>query len=180
MAQREVGLSIGEPPSSKGYTPSVFTLMPQLYERAGAFSGKGTITGFYTVLVEGDDLSDPIADHSRAILDGHIVLSRELASRNHYPAIDVLQSISRLMRSVATKEHSNAAGRFRDLLATYTRAEDMINIGAYKRGANPKIDDSLDHIDAFNAFMQQSVEDRCGYNDAISRLVKIAGEKKEA
>ena len=180
MAQREVGLSVGEPPSSKGYTPSVFTLMPQLYERAGAFSGKGTITGFYTVLVEGDDLSDPIADHSRAILDGHIVLSRELASRNHYPAIDVLQSISRLMRSVASKEHSSAAGRFRDLLATYMRAEDMINIGAYKRGANPKIDDSLDHIDEFTSFMRQGVEDRCGYEDAVGRLVKIAGVAEES
>jgi flagellum-specific ATP synthase len=175
MAQREVGLSVGEPPSSKGYTPSVFTLMPQLYERAGAFSGKGTITGFYTVLVEGDDLADPIADHSRAILDGHIILSRELATRNHYPAIDVLQSISRLMKVVATGDHNVAAGNFRDLLATFVRAEDMINIGAYKRGANPKIDAAIDKIDSFNTFMRQEVEDRCGLEEAVARLIKIAG-----
>jgi flagellum-specific ATP synthase len=180
MAQREVGLSVGEPPSSKGYTPSVFTLMPQLYERAGSFAGRGTITGFYTVLVEGDDLADPIADHSRATLDGHIILSREMASRNHFPAIDVLQSISRLMKSVATREHALAAGRFRDLMATYARAEDMINIGAYKRGANPKIDAAIDSIDDFNAFMCQEVDDRCGFDDAVAWLVRIAGESGKA
>jgi flagellum-specific ATP synthase len=180
MAQREVGLSVGEPPSSKGYTPSVFTLMPQLYERAGAFSGKGTITGFYTVLVEGDDLADPIADHSRAILDGHIILSRELAARNHYPAIDVLQSISRLMKSIAATEHAKAAGTFRDLLAAYVRAEDMINIGAYKRGANPKIDEAISKIDAFYSFMRQEVEEHCDLDGSVKRLIEIAGKSSEA
>jgi len=180
MAQREVGLSVGEPPSSKGYTPSVFTLMPQLYERAGAFAGKGTITGFYTVLVEGDDLTDPIADHSRAILDGHIILSRELASRNHYPAIDVLQSISRLMQGISSPEHASAAGRFRDLLTTYFRAEDMVNIGAYKKGANPKIDAALEKIDDFTDFMRQGVDERCSLEDSVARLIKITGVGKPA
>jgi flagellum-specific ATP synthase len=174
MAQREVGLSIGEPPSSKGYTPSVFTLMPQLYERAGCFQGKGTITGFYTILVEGDDLSDPIADHSRATLDGHIVLSRELAARNHYPAIDILQSISRLMKDVSNKEHIKASTFFRELLSTYVKAEDMVNIGAYKRGANPKIDAALDKIDSFYEFLRQGIEERCGYQDALNWLQRIA------
>ncbi len=180
MAQREVGLSIGEPPSSKGYTPSVFTLMPQLYERAGAFTGRGTITGFYTVLVEGDDLTDPVADHSRAILDGHIILSRELAARNHYPAIDVLQSISRLMKTVSSKEHSFAAGRFRDLLAAYVRAEDMINIGAYKQGANPKIDEAIDKIESFNSFMRQEVDDPYSLEESVKRLTSIAGSEPQA
>lgn len=174
MAQREVGLSIGEPPSSKGYTPSVFTLLPQLYERAGSFQGKGTITGFYTILVEGDDLADPISDHSRATLDGHIVLSREMASRNHYPAIDVLQSISRLMKDISRREHITAAGYFRDLLATYFRAEDMVNIGAYKSGANPKIDAALAKIDDFNKFLRQTVEERSTYQEAIEWLLRIA------
>src|SRR5262249_26367393 len=131
MAQREVGLSAGEPPTSKGYTPSVFALLPKLLERAGNFRGKGSITGFYTVLVEGDDLNDPIADSVRAILDGHIVLSRELAGRNHYPAIDVLGSVSRLFGDLADERHRASAARLRELLATYRKAEDLINIGAY-------------------------------------------------
>lgn len=174
MAQREVGLSIGEPPSSKGYTPSVFSMMPQIYERAGNFEGKGSITGFYTVLVEGDDMSDPIADHSRAILDGHVILSRDLAGRNFYPAIDVLNSISRLMKDICVKDHTEAAGRFRDLLSTYFKAEDMVNIGAYKHGANPKIDQALAKIDDFTAFLRQSVDEPCSFEDAVTRLKRIA------
>lgn len=173
MAQREVGLSIGEPPSSKGYTPSVFSQMPKIYERAGNFRGKGSITGFYTILVEGDDMSDPIADHSRAILDGHIVLSRDLASRNFYPAIDVLNSVSRLMNDIVDKEHNLAAGEFRDLLSTYFKAEDMINIGAYKPGANPKIDRALAKFDEFTAFMRQSVDEPDDYDNAIDRLKRL-------
>ena len=176
MAQREVGLSIGEPPSSKGYTPSVFTLLPQLFERAGCFRNKGTITGFYTVLVEGDDLADPIADHSRATLDGHIVLSRDLASRNQYPAIDVLQSVSRLMKDVSSEEHITAATRFRDLLATYRRAEDMVNIGAYKQGANPKIDAALDKIDDFTKFMIQDIGEQSSLDNSLANLVQITVE----
>jgi flagellum-specific ATP synthase len=174
MAQREVGLSIGEPPSSKGYTPSVFSQLPHIYERAGSFENKGSITGFYTILVEGDDMADPIADHSRAILDGHIILSRDLASRNFYPAIDVLNSISRLMNDIGTKEHIEAAGKFRDLLSTYFKAEDMVNIGAYKQGANPKIDLALAKIDDFTAFLRQPVEEPSTMEEAISRLQRIA------
>jgi len=170
MAQREVGLSVGEPPSSKGYTPSVFSMMPQIYERAGNFANRGSITGFYTILVEGDDLSDPIADHSRAILDGHIVLSRDLASRNFYPAIDILESVSRLMNDVVDNEHKAAAGVFRDLLNTYYKAEDMVNIGAYKQGANPKIDLALAKIEEFNNFLKQQVDDPSELDDAINKL----------
>jgi len=176
MAQREVGLSIGEPPSSKGYTPSVFTLLPHLFERAGSFRGKGTITGFYTVLVEGDDMADPISDHCRATLDGHVILSRELASRNAYPAIDILISISRLMKDIADSGHVAAAARFRDLLATYYKAEDMVNIGAYKSGANPKIDAALEHIESFNEFMRQGVGERSTLEESVDWLRRIAAE----
>jgi flagellum-specific ATP synthase len=173
MAQREVGLSVGEPPSSKGYTPSVFSMMPKVYERAGNFTGKGSITGFYTVLVEGDDLSDPIADHSRAILDGHIVLSRDLASRNFYPAIDILQSISRLMNELIDAEHFEASGTFRDLLSTYFKAEDMVNIGAYKSGANPKIDMALEKFDSFTEFLKQRTNEATTMKQSIARLKQI-------
>lgn len=173
MAQREVGLSVGEPPSSKGYTPSVFSMMPQIYERAGNFMGRGSITGFYTILVEGDDLTDPIADHSRAILDGHVVLSRELAARNNYPAIDVLNSVSRLMNDVADNSHKAAAAVFRDLLSTYYKAEDMVNIGAYKSGANPKIDQALSKIDDFIDFLRQAVDEPSEIENSIERLKSI-------
>jgi FliI/YscN family ATPase len=139
MAQREIGLAVGEPPSQKGYTPSVFQLLPRVFERAGNFA-HGSITGFYTVLVEGDDMNDPIADSCRALLDGHIVLSRELASSNHYPAVDVLESVSRLARAVANPKHAGNAGRLRDGLASYRRAEDLINLGAYAQGSNPTVD----------------------------------------
>src|SRR5215510_9041295 len=158
LAQREVGLAAGEPPSSKGYTPSVFSLMPKLLERSGKFA-KGSITAFYTVLVEGDDMNDPIADHARSILDGHIVLDRDLATRGHYPCIDVLSSISRLMPHLASTELKNAAYKIRDLIATHKKSEDLINIGAYKRGSNPRIDASVDRADTIKAFLKQRPEE---------------------
>jgi FliI/YscN family ATPase len=158
MAQREVGLAAGEPPSSKGYTPSVFSLLPKLLERSGKFQ-RGSITAFYTVLVEGDDMNDPIADSVRSILDGHVVLDRELAARGHYPCVDVLHSVSRLMPQLVDTEVKNAAYEIRDLMATYKKSEDLINIGAYKRGSNPRIDESIDRADAINAFLRQRAEE---------------------
>src|SRR5438105_3752196 len=158
MAQREVGLAAGEPPSSKGYTPSVFTLLPRLLERTGKFKN-GSITAFYPVLVEGDDMNDPIADSVRSILDGHIVLDRDLASRGHYPCIDVLSSVSRLMSHLVGPDVKNAAYEIRDLMATYKKSEDLINIGAYKRGSNPRIDTAIDRTDPINSFLKQRPED---------------------
>jgi len=140
MAQREIGLAAGEPPTMKGYPPSVFKLMPKLLERVGVTKNGGSITGIYTVLVEGDDLTDPVADGARAILDGHIVLSRELANKNHYPAIEPLKSISRLMKDIVEDKHLKYAGRLLDILATYAKYEDIINIGAYKEGTNAEVD----------------------------------------
>ncbi|MEW5978228.1 MAG: FliI/YscN family ATPase [Acidobacteriota bacterium] len=170
MAQREVGLAAGEPPASKGYTPSVFALLPKLLERAGNFRGKGSITGFYTVLVEGDDMNDPIADSVRAILDGHIVLSRDLASRNHYPCIDILHSASRLFSELAEPRQKAAAGKLRELLATYRKSEDLINIGAYARGSNPQIDEAIKRIDPINTFLRQSSAERVTYQAAAEAL----------
>lgn len=172
MAQREVGLAIGEPPATKGYTPSVFALLPKLLERSGT-SDIGTITGLYTILVEADDMNDPIADAVRSILDGHIVLSRKLASSNHYPPIDVLDSISRLMIDVVPREHSEAAGKLRDALATYKEAEDLINIGAYVQGSNPKIDYAISKIDDINAFLRQTVDEKVEYSWVVQALEKI-------
>jgi flagellum-specific ATP synthase len=157
MAQREVGLAIGEPPASKGYTPSVFALLPKLLERAGT-NERGSITGFYTVLVEGDDFNEPICDAARSILDGHIVLSRHLAARNHYPAIDVLNSISRVMPAVTSLEHRAYAAQVRKLLAAYEKARDLINIGAYVSGSDPEIDASLQALPAIMALLQQDQE----------------------
>jgi FliI/YscN family ATPase len=157
MAQREVGLAIGEPPASKGYTPSVFALLPKLLERAGN-GERGSITGFYTVLVEGDDFNEPICDAARGILDGHILLTRDLAQRNHYPAIDVLKSISRVMPSVTSQEHRLHAGIVRRLLATYDKARDLVNIGAYVKGSDLEIDTALDALPQLLAFLQQGVE----------------------
>ncbi len=156
MAQREIGLASGEPPSQKGYTPSVFQLLPKVFERAGNFA-KGSITGFYTVLVEGDDMNEPIADASRALLDGHIVLSRELAAGNHYPAIDVLESVSRLADSVSPPQHLEVAGRLRDVLAAYRRAEDLINLGAYATGSNPRVDAAINSREKILEFLRQDV-----------------------
>lgn len=174
MAQREVGLAVGEPPTTRGYTPSVFALLPKLLERAGRDDGPGAITGIYTVLVEGDDLNDPIGDAARSILDGHIVLSRQLASQNHYPAIDVLVSASRCMSDVTDKAHRAAAGTLRELLAAYRKAEDLINIGAYQKGANPTIDRALAQIDAINGLLRQPVDEKVPHAQALRHLKGIA------
>lgn len=170
MAQREIGLAIGEPPTSKGYTPSVFALLPRLLERVGTSEGKGSITGIYTVLVEGDDLSDPVGDSARAILDGHIVLSRELAMENHYPAIDVLQSISRVMPDIVTAQHKEFASKFIETMATYKKFEDMINLGAYKSGSNPKVDHAIKMIDTLKAYLRQGMNDRRDLADSLQAL----------
>ncbi|KGK86101.1 flagellar protein export ATPase FliI [Clostridium sp. HMP27] len=169
MAQREVGLAIGEPPATKGYTPSVFAMLPRLMERSG-MSDKGSITAFYTVLVDGDDFNEPIADAVRGILDGHIVLSRALAAKNHYPAIDVLNSISRLMSEIAEEEHKKVAAISRDLMATHKESEDLINIGAYVKGSNNKVDMAIHYIDSINKFLTQRVEEQTAFNDTINWL----------
>lgn len=174
MAQREVGLAVGEPPASKGYTPSVFALLPRLMERAGT-SDTGTITAFYTVLVEADDLNEPITDTARSILDGHIVLSRELASENHYPAIDVLNSVSRVMPDVTPSEQQDAAGRLRETMATYASARDLINIGAYVRGSNPRIDHAIEAMPEVTRFLRQRPEEQVDYTDTVAQLQAIAG-----
>lgn len=173
MAQREIGLSMGEPPSTKGYTPSVFSTLPKLLERAGSFEGEGSITGLYTTLVESDDINDPIGDAVRSIVDGHIVLSRSLAQKGHFPAIDVLQSASRVMRSVANSQHVNYAQKLRENLAVYKEAEDLINIGAYKSGANPKIDEAISNIDKIQSYLKQKVEERSNFSMSINELSKL-------
>jgi flagellum-specific ATP synthase len=173
MAQREIGLALGEPPTTKGYTPSVFTMLPKLLERAGTSSGKGTITGLYTVLVEGDDMNDPIADSVRSILDGHIVLSRDLAMHNHYPPIDILKSISRVMSDITDSEHQKYADKLKSVLATYQKAEDLINIGAYVSGSNQDIDYAIDMIEKINAFLIQGVGERFDYEDCIRELKNL-------
>jgi len=173
LAQREIGLSVGEPPTTRGFTPSVFSLLPKLLERAGTSSSKGSITGLYTVLVEGDDLNEPISDAVRAILDGHIVLSRELASHNHYPAIDVLNSVSRLMIDVVSKEHYDLAMKFKDILATYKSAEDLINIGAYTRGSNPKIDRAIQKYDLMVPYLKQGIFEGIDWRTSMNELKNI-------
>jgi flagellum-specific ATP synthase len=173
MAQREVGLAVGEPPTSKGYTPSVFALLPKLLERAGTCAGSGSITAMYTVLVEGNDMDEPIADAARSILDGHIVLSRALAARNHFPAIDVLHSISRVMPVIASPEHRSLAAKLREALATYQNAEDLINIGAYQRGSNPKIDEAIALLEPIHAYLKQRRDERTTFHDTLERLRKI-------
>jgi flagellum-specific ATP synthase len=172
MAQREIGLAAGEPPTTKGYTPSVFALLPRLMERSGT-SEIGSITAFYTILVEGDDFNEPIADHSRSILDGHIILSRDLAARNHYPAINVPQSVSRLMVNLVSDEQKETAGKLREVLARYTEAEDLINIGAYVKGSNPKIDYALSKIDQVNEFLKQGTFEKINYEETVDRLISI-------
>ncbi len=172
MAKREVGLAIGEPPTTKGYPPSVFGFLARLLERSGA-SDKGSITGFFTVLVEGDDMNDPIGDTVRSILDGHIVLSRKIASMNRYPAIDVQASLSRLMSDVASAGHKELAGRFRSLLATYEKAEDLINIGAYAKGSNPKIDEALSRIESMQEFLSQKAEASVSFADTLKHLERV-------
>ncbi len=171
MAQREVGLAIGEPPATRGYTPSVFATLPRLLERAGQGDGNGgSITGLYTVLVDGDDMNEPVADAVRGILDGHVVLSRNLAHQNHFPAIDVLQSVSRVMPAVTTPEHREAAGDLRSLLAAYREAEDLINIGAYVAGSNPRIDRARNYIDRIQSFLRQRTEDHTPFQETIVTL----------
>lgn len=174
MAQREVGLAVGEPPVSKGYTPSVFALLPKLLERAGN-SEKGSITGLYTVLVDGDDLTEPITDAARGILDGHIVLSRSLANKSHYPAIDVLASISRVMNDIVAKEHKELANQIKRVMAIYSESEDLINIGAYVKGSNSKIDYAIDSIDRINEFLLQEVYEPVDFDGILEKLSNILG-----
>jgi flagellum-specific ATP synthase len=173
MAQREVGLAVGEPPSTRGYTPSVFSMLPKLLERAGTDEGSGSITGLYTVLVEGDDMNEPVADATRGILDGHIVLSRKLAHQGHFPAIEVLESVSRVMSDVATREDVLRARKVRELLNQYKEVEDLITIGAYKRGANPRIDRAVDLYPVIQQFLQQQPHERSSRADAIEVLDKV-------
>jgi flagellum-specific ATP synthase len=172
MAQREVGLAIGEPPVSRGYTPSVFAVLPKLLERSGN-SGSGSITGLYTVLVDGDDLTEPVTDTARGILDGHIVLSRALANRNQYPAVDVLASVSRVMPDVVTKEHMGIAKEVKKAMAIYRDAEDLINVGAYVKGSNEKIDYAISVIDKIQAFIEQGVPDKYTFDETLSILKEI-------
>jgi flagellum-specific ATP synthase len=173
QAQREIGLAAGEPPTSKGYTPSVFAMMPRLVERLGC-AQTGSITGMLTVLAEGDDLNDPVADSARSLLDGHIVLSRKLAQRGHYPAIDVLQSISRLMPLVTSPQHRHAASKLLEIYATYIDAEDLINIGAFSPGSNRRIDRSVALIDKINAFLIQPARQRTNFNETVKSVTAIA------
>jgi flagellum-specific ATP synthase len=173
MAQREIGLALGEPPTTKGYTPSVFTLLPKLCERAGTSANRGTITGLYTVLVEGDDTNEPIADALRAILDGHINLTRDLATQNHYPAIDVLSSISRVMDDIINPEQRRYANLLKETLATYRKAEDLINIGAYVAGSNPKIDYAIKMIEKINRYLKQEIDETTPFDESISQLARL-------
>ncbi len=175
MAQREIGLASGEPPVSRGYPPSVYSEMPKLLERAGN-SEHGSITGLYTVLVDGDDFNEPITDTARGILDGHVMLSRKLGHKNHYPAIDILQSISRCMSSIVTKDHKAAAGKLKNVLATYRDAEDLINIGAYKSGSNSEIDYAIQKIKEVNKFLQQDVYEKLDFQVEIAMLMEIFKE----
>jgi flagellum-specific ATP synthase len=175
MAQREIGLAVGEPPTTKGYTPSTFTLLPKLLERAGTGNGPGSITGLYTVLVEGDDTNEPIADAARSILDGHIVLTRDLAMQNHYPAIDVLGSISRLMDDIVDPAQRQLARRLKETLATFRKAEDLINIGAYVAGSNPKIDTAIKMIDRINAYLKQDIDETVSFAESVAQLNALFG-----
>jgi flagellum-specific ATP synthase len=173
MAQREIGLAMGEPPAQKGYTPSVFSRLPKLLERAGMAPGQGSITGLFSVLVEGDDMDDPIADATRSILDGHIVLSRKIAQKNQFPAIDVLQSASRVMRAVSSPENIENSGRIREWMAAYAQAEDLINLGAYVKGSNPKIDQAIHVQDKIVDFLRQKVEQRATYAETSAQMTSI-------
>jgi flagellum-specific ATP synthase len=170
MAQREIGLALGEPPTTKGYPPSVFNLLPKLLERAGTSENNGTITGLYTVLVEGDDSNEPIADAVRSLLDGHINLTRALSMENHYPAVDVLSSISRVMDDIIDEKHKQNAKRFKQILSTYRKAEDLINIGAYVAGSNPKIDYAIEMFDKITRYLRQTIEETVNYKDCIAQL----------
>lgn len=178
MAMREIGLSIGEPPTTKGYTPSVFAALPKLLERAGKFRNQGSITGLYTVLVDGDDLTEPVADAVRSILDGHIVLSRSIAAKNHYPAIDIMMSTSRVMRDIVSPRHMELAGKTKNVMAVYRESEDLINIGAYAAGSNPKIDYAVSRIDAINQFLTQGINESCPMEDSIAAMGALVSERE--
>jgi flagellum-specific ATP synthase len=172
MAQREIGLASGEPPVARGYTPSIYTGMPKLLERTGNFE-KGSITGIYTVLVEGDDVNEPISDTVRGIIDGHIILSRRIAARNHYPAIDVLGSISRLMNDIVDPAQVEIANELRYIMSVYEQNYDLITIGAYKKGTNPVLDRAIAKMDKINAFLQQKVAEKYAYAETVN-LMKAA------
>jgi len=178
MAQREIGLASGEPPVTRGYPPSVYAEMPKLLERAGCIE-KGSITGLYTVLVDGDDFNEPITDTARSILDGHIMLDRRLAHKNHYPAIDVLQSISRCMSQIVDRDQKRAAGKLKNALATYNEAEDLINIGAYKPGSNPSIDFAISKINAINEFLMQETDEKFDYEESRSMLIDLLADSDD-
>lgn len=175
MAQREVGLAAGEPPTTKGYTPSVFKLLPRLIERAGTWQGEGAITGLYTVLVEGDDMNEPIADAARSVLDGHIVLSRELANMNQYPAIDLLQSISRIMKDIVSDAHRTSVERALEIMSTYKRYEDVITIGAYKEGSNPRVDSAIRMMERLRAFIRQRIDEKVPFDESVRQLTSLFG-----
>jgi flagellum-specific ATP synthase len=178
MALREIGLSIGEPPTTKGYTPSVFATLPKLLERAGNFQKQGSITGLYTVLVDGDDLTEPVADSVRSILDGHIVLSRSLAAKNHYPAIDVLMSTSRVMRDIVEPRHLELAGKTKSVMAVYQESEDLINIGAYTAGSSKKIDYAISRMEAINTFLTQGFNESSSLADTIAAMGALVSERR--
>ena len=171
--QREIGLSVGEPPTTKGYTPSVFSLLPKLLERAGGVEGRGSITGLYTILVEGDDFNEPVSDAARSILDGHISLSRALANKNHYPAVDVLESISRVMIDIVDDGHKKMANELLNIVATYKKAEDLINIGAYVKGSNAEIDYAIRMIERVNGFLKQGIEERIDFAQTRRELCAV-------
>ncbi len=180
QAQREIALAIGEPPATKGYPPSVFAKLPQLVERAGTGEHGGSITAFYTVLAEGDDQNDPIADAARAILDGHVVLSRELAEAGHYPAIDIEASISRVMVDVVAPEHERAARRFKQIYSTYRQNRDLINVGAYQAGSDMRVDEAIAMHPRLSGFLQQHMRERVGWNDSLAGLAAALGVAPEA
>jgi len=179
LAQREVGLAAGEPAATRGFPPSVFTILPRLLERSGTREGAGSITGFYTILVEADEMNEPISDAVRGILDGHIVLARNLAHKGHYPAIDVLGSLSRCMKDVVDREHMDAANKFRELLAAYRDAEDLINLGAYARGSNPVVDRAIEMKESMDAFLRQGIYERDVYEKIESRLIAFFRKKEQ-
>ena len=179
MAQREIGLATGEPPTARGYTPSVFSMLPRVLERSGTQVGGGSVTGIFTVLVEGDDFNEPISDATRGILDGHITLTRELASRNHFPAIDVLSSTSRVMSSIVEREQMIDAGELRELLAVFRDAEELVNIGAYRAGSNPRIDRALELIGPIRAFLRQTTTEEATLQDSLTRLAELALASRE-
>jgi len=180
MAMREIGLSIGEPPTTKGYTPSVFATLPKLLERAGNFQNQGSITGLYTVLVDGDDLTEPVADSVRSILDGHIVLSRSIAAKNHYPAIDVMMSTSRVMRDITSPRHMELAGKVRSVMAVYRESEDLINIGAYSAGSNKKIDYAISRMDGINTFLRQGFSESSPLEETIAAMGDLVSDRQVA